>query len=205
MKKIFMVMAALAVSFVAKASDPDVTVADFNIAAGETKTLTLDLNNTGEMTAIQCDMYLPEGIEFNKLGAFDKTRVEYDEDSDEYSHNKGAAKQEDGAIRFLIYSTAVKAFKGTSGAIVKFTVTASSTFDNTTPCSITIKNKEISATNTQAYYPEETETKVNSTSAVNEVVGNTTTTAKEGKFVKDNKVVIVKSNKTYNTSGKLVK
>lgn len=205
MKKIFMLMAALAVTFIAKASDPDVTIADFNIAAGETKTLTLDLNNTGEMTAIQCDMYLPEGIEFTKLGAFDKARVEYDEDSDEYSHVKGAAKQEDGSIRFLIYSAAVKAFKGTSGAIVKFTVTASSTFDNTAPCTITIKNKEISATNAQAYYPEETETKVNNLSAVHGVAETTPASASDCKYIKDNEVIIVRNNKTYSVFGNVAK
>ena len=201
-----MVITALAATFAAKAgSDPDVTIADFNIAEGETKTLTLDLNNTQEMTSIQCDVYLPDGISFNKLGAFDKTRVEYDEESDEYSHVKGAAEQEDGSIRFLIYSTAVKAFKGTFGAIVKFTVTASSTFDNTTPCKITIKNKEISATNAQAYYPNDTETKVNSLTAVNGVVETISTYASNGKYIKDNKVVVIKNNKTYNISGKMLK
>lgn len=88
---------------------------------------------------------------------------------------------------------------------MKFTVTANSTFDNTAPCTITIKNKEISATNTQAYYPEDTETKVNSATAINGVAGNTTATATDGKLIKDYKVVIVKSNRTYYVSGKVVK
>lgn len=205
MKKTVMLMVALAIAFVAKASDPDVTVADFNIEAGETKTLTLDLNNTGEMTAIQCDMYLPEGISFTKLGAFDKTRVEYDEDSDEYSHVKSAAKQSDGAIRFLIYSAEVKAFKGTSGAILKFTVTAGATFDSTTPSAITIKNKEISATSAQVFNPEDTETKVNRSTAVHGVTATDSETVANVKYVKDNKVVIVKNKNTYNTLGSAVK
>ena len=208
MKKTLMMIGALAMTLSAiAAEEQDLTVADFTISAGETKTLTLDMNNTKGMTAFQCDMYFPEGLTFGKLGAFDKTRIEYDEETEEYSHQKGAAVQGDGAVRFLVTPAVgtLNVIKGTSGAVLKFTVVASSTFNSSSPCTITIKHKELADPAGGQHNPADSETSVNAATALSSVEAPQSAQPAVVKAVENGRLVVKTAGGTYTTAGARVK
>ena len=208
MKKTLMMIAALATSISAIAvEDQDLTVADFTISAGETKTLTLEMNNTKEITAFQCDMYFPDGITFGKLGAFDKNRIDYDDETEEYSHQKASAEQKDGGMRFLITPTVgtLNVIKGTSGPILKFTVVASSTFDSSSPCTITIKNKELAGPDGGQYKPAQSETIVNGVTALSSVEAQQASQQIAVKAIENGRLVVKTAEGTYTTTGVRVK
>lgn len=99
-------------------------VADFSIAQGETKTVSVELNNPeNEYIAFEFDMTLPEGL----------TILE-DEDGyllTELNSNRGTANHElmasrmaDGSYHFVCYSFPNTKLRGTSGEILTMTVCA---------------------------------------------------------------------------------
>lgn len=100
-------------------------IEDFSINAGETKEIEILLTNDVAFTGFEADIYIPEGLTvFQEDGMyiFDLSDRKY------RNHIIDAAKQDDGAIKLLSYTTSSKDYSGNSGALVYFTVTADSNF-----------------------------------------------------------------------------
>lgn len=96
-----------------------------------TKTVTLDLCNPDvEFTAFQCDLYLPDGlnVDLNRRGTAYNFSFNADADrTDATYHTLSSAKQEDGSIRILCYSTTNEIFLGEEGALLNIPLTADAT------------------------------------------------------------------------------
>ena len=103
-------------------------VLPFMLEEEGSKTVTLDLYNPGvEFTAFQCDLYLPEGltVDLNRRGT--AYNFSFNADADRTGaayHTLSSAKQDDGGIRVLCYSTASEIFLGEEGALLNIPLTA---------------------------------------------------------------------------------
>ena len=85
-----------------------------------TVTLPLQMKNSASITAVQFDVYLPEGVTIEKTSR-GKYNVTFNEDrADNTTHTLSSALQDDGAIRVLCYSTESYDFLGSEGAIFYF-------------------------------------------------------------------------------------
>ena len=121
--------ASCEITVVAPATTAEVSmyIDDFSIKGGETKTIAINLTNNVDITAFQCDVYLPEGLSFV-----------YNEDEESYNwlnYDRAAKKhvyegaiQADGALRSLVYHLSSTAFKENSGEILYFDVKANDNF-----------------------------------------------------------------------------
>ncbi len=104
-------------------------IEDLTICAGDTRTVSILLDNEAEYTAFQSDLYLPEGL---TATGFVLTNRKHS------NHTLSVSTLSDGGIRLLSYSVKVKPYSGNSGALVSFSVTASDDF--TGPATIVVCN-----------------------------------------------------------------
>lgn len=112
---------------------------DFTINPGETKMVEINLDNDSVYTALQADIYLPEGLTIGQEDGdylFDLT------DRKGRDHTIASTMLSSGAIRILIASQTLKTFKNNSGALVTFNIIADNSFSG----SKTIEMKNIIAT-----------------------------------------------------------
>ena len=112
---------------------------DFTINPGETKLIEINLDNDSVYTALQADIYLPEGLTIEQEDGdylFDLT------DRKGRDHTIANTMLSSGAIRILIASQTLKTFKNNSGALVTFNIIADNSFSG----SKTIEMKNIIAT-----------------------------------------------------------
>ncbi len=118
MKKRLMMIATLAMAIcnIGMAEDR-VTISDFSISAGETKSINITLDNDATYVSFQFDLYLPEGITVEAYSA-DRSRLPE-------STTLSMAQQVDGAYRFISAAMNGEAIKGTSGSIVSLTIKGS--------------------------------------------------------------------------------
>ena len=118
--RLFILMALL--TLVGNAFADDVTVSDVSIAAGETKSISIELNNPSkDYIAFEFWMRLPDGV-----------RVEYDEwgdlvavmnDSRANGHVLEVSEpNNDGVYHFLGYSARNKSLKEKSGELINLTI-----------------------------------------------------------------------------------
>ena len=118
--RLFILMALL--TLVGNAFADDVTVSDVSIAAGETKSISIELNNPSkDYIAFEFWMRLPDGV-----------RVEYDEwgdlvaamnDSRANGHVLEVSEpNNDGVYHFLGYSARNKSLKERSGELINLTI-----------------------------------------------------------------------------------
>ena len=119
--KIFTMTALLAI--VSNASADELKIENFSIEPGETKTISIDLNNTDKSyIAFEFCMTLPEGI------SIDKDEDDYlmvDINSNRSTrHILEVAQNTDDSYHFLCYSNSNSAFKGTEGELLSITLTA---------------------------------------------------------------------------------
>ena len=124
MKKIFFLAICLVAALNAAAQN-SFYINNFDISGGETKTLEIMLDNTVALTAIQADLYFPEGLNVEQEDGdylFDLT------DRKGRNHTISSTMLSSGAIRILISSQTLKEFSGNSGALVTFNVIADPTF-----------------------------------------------------------------------------
>lgn len=127
-------------------------IEDFTISPGETRTISILLDNEVDYTAFQSDIYLPEGLSVEMDGDYCVIDLS---DRKARSHILNAAIQQDGAIRLLCYSGSVSPFKGTGGALVYMNIIASS--DLVGPKTILIKNTRFGTTSgEEIHFPDET-------------------------------------------------
>lgn len=92
---------------------------DFTISTGETVTVSIQLDNETEYTAFQSDIYLPEGLAAANFALTARKSS---------NHSLTATILPDGGIRLLSYSLQLKTYRGNSGALVTFDLTASDDF-----------------------------------------------------------------------------
>ena len=124
MKRILFIASCLAVAFCMMAQDR-FYIEDFTINPGETQEVAIMLDNITVFSAIQADIYLPEGLSIEKEDGeyiFDLTERKA------RNHTASSALLSSGAIRLLIASQTSRTFSGNSGALVTFQLTASSDF-----------------------------------------------------------------------------
>lgn len=92
-------------------------IQDFKIAVGETKTVSLILDNETEFTAFQTDLYLPEGISIVPNSAKMTSRGYA-------SHSISMKSFSDGRARIACLSPNSDAFRGNRGALLTIDFTA---------------------------------------------------------------------------------
>ena len=85
-----------------------------SIAAGETRTVTIALNNEMDYTAFQLDLQLPDGLTASNFRLTNRAG----------SHAFDANVMEDGKQRVMCYSPALALIDGNEGALFTFDVTA---------------------------------------------------------------------------------
>ena len=108
---------------------------DFSINPGETKLIEINLDNDSVYTALQADIYLPEGLTIEQEDGdylFELT------DRKGRDHTIASTMLSNGAIRILIASQTLKTFKNNSGALVTFNIIADNSFSG--PKTIQMKN-----------------------------------------------------------------
>lgn len=147
LKACLIALAVLPLSAVAQ-SQTKLTVDDFTIKAGETKTLTVNLENPDmTVTLVQFDLELSEGLSVAKdedeeyLMDIVTSRTTLKKHSLDYNDKNG---------RVLLSSSSNKTLSGTSGAIITIDITAAPTFETGT---ITLKNIEIVSPDNTAENP----------------------------------------------------
>ena len=134
MKKFFVFISCLTVAVCTMGQDR-FYIENFNIEPGETKTVEILLDNVTVFSAIQADIFLPEGLTIDKEDGdytFDLT------DRKARNHTVSSALVSNGAIRLLISSQTSKTFSGNSGALVTCQMTAASDFSG--PKTIVMNN-----------------------------------------------------------------
>ena len=150
MKRFAFLSIAIITTFWSAATDR-FYIEDFAIFPGETRTISILLDNEIEYTAFQSDIYLPEGLSVEMDGDYCVIDLS---DCKARSHILYSAIQQDGAIRLLCYSSSVSPFIGTSGALVYMNVIASNDFVG--PKTILIKNTRFGTTSgDEIQFPDE--------------------------------------------------
>lgn len=101
------------------AAEVKLSIADFVIAPGETKTVEILMeNDETNVTDLQFDLTLPANLTYVEGSAAKTDRLNANQ-------SLTVVKQAGGAYRFLFLSSTRDGFSGTSGAIATFQVTAS--------------------------------------------------------------------------------
>ncbi len=123
-------------------------IPDFKIAVGETKTLSMVLDNETQFTAFQADLYLPEGLSV-VAGSFRMTA------RGASGHTVSAKSFDDGRTRIICLSLGNDVFSGNSGALLTFDITAGKEVAETVK--IALKNNIFSMANAKEYALENSE------------------------------------------------
>lgn len=106
------------------------SIEPFDINAGETKYVTLDMSNAGyDVTAFQCDITLPEGLRIN-TSAGGKTGVRFNTESRRAAASTHSLVTTGGSSsknKVVCYSVTNTALFGHNGAVVDIPITADAT------------------------------------------------------------------------------
>jgi len=116
-------------------------IPDFKIAVGETKEVSIILDNETPFTAFQTDIYLPEGL---TIVANSPAMTQRGSD-----HTLSAKAFSDGRVRLACLSLNNSVFTGNEGALVTLQITA--TKDVAETCVIEMKNQRFSMANAKEY------------------------------------------------------
>lgn len=116
---------------------------DTTVMAGSAFTMPVELKNSCEVTAFQCDIYLPEGITLQKNNK-DKYEISLDENRKD-DHTITIAEQPDGSIRIVVASLSSSTFSGTEGTLFNMGLLVAD--DTSGEKNIAIKNVYISEAN----------------------------------------------------------
>ena len=103
-------------------------VEDLAVRPGSIFTLPVELENADAVTGFQCNIYLPEGVEFVMVDD------EYDvmlSSRATSSHTLSSALQSDGSLLILVYSLSSKAFKENSGELFSVSLKATDDYEGT--------------------------------------------------------------------------
>lgn len=130
------------------------TIDNFSIMAGSTSQVAINLTNAIDYTALQLDLYLPEGLTIAKedgIYLIDKTN------RFTANHVVMSADQKDGAVRIVAYSPYNSNIKGNTGALLMLNLVADKNIP-TEVATIYIKNALLSTNdvNSQDYKTPDT-------------------------------------------------
>lgn len=125
------------------------SIQPFSIKAGETKELTICLNNDKEMTAVLFDMILPQGLTI-PVDADDEYQIAIAGRTTTNKHSLNA-NAVGGGYRFLLTSMRNAVFSGNEGALITVTLVASSDFAGGT---ITLQDIELVSPDETAVNPD---------------------------------------------------
>ena len=203
MKKFFTLIGAMLLTMSLNAQTT-LKILPFSIEPGETKTVTLDLDNPDFAAAsFKCDVLMPDGVTIvDDEGEYD---LDYNAESGRATAKRlggypTAALQPDGSVRIVVYSSTGKSFSGNSGAIVDIPVIASATASGEGV--LKIMNQEVTdATGTIAVKPATYEATVTIGSTGVKEVSKGSIANGDGKFVKNGQLVIKKGAKEFNAIG----
>ena len=149
LKACLIALAVLPLTAVAQ-SQTKLTVDDFTIKAGETKTLTVNLENPDmTVTLVQFDLELSEGLSVAK-DEDEEYLMDIVTSPSRTTLKKHSLDYNDKNGRVLLSSSSNKTLSGTSGAIITIDITAAPTFETGT---ITLKNIEIVSPDNTAENP----------------------------------------------------
>ncbi|MDE6522521.1 MAG: Ig-like domain-containing protein, partial [Muribaculaceae bacterium] len=121
--------------------DNNFYIPDFKIAVGESKEVSLILDNETSFTAFQTDIYLPKGLEITPYSPSLTSRGA--------DHTISLKFIEDGHLRLVCMSTNNTPFSGNSGALVNLQITA--TNDVAASCNIELKDQRFTMANAKEY------------------------------------------------------
>jgi len=109
-------------------NEAHLSIQPFDIKAGETKTMTINLNNPNdELTLVQFDLHLPQGLSIRTAGG--DLDIDMGERTNWRKHTLDANEVDGGAYRFLLYSSSNALISGTSGGIITVTLKADNSFN----------------------------------------------------------------------------
>lgn len=129
MKRIFILFAVMVLVAIYGTATDRFYMEDFSIAPGETRSVSILLDNEAEYTAFQSSIYLPDGLSASNFVLTDRKHS---------SHIHSTSVLPDGGIQLLSYTVKLKPYTGNSGALVTMDITASEGF--TGPATIAISN-----------------------------------------------------------------
>ena len=127
-KKLCLLLTSLLLVAVhAVATPASLSIQNFSIRGGETKTMYINLNNpSDQITLVQFDMQLPEGLSITTSDGEYSVDIAGRTTARKHSLE---CKAVGGAYRFLMYSSSNAVFSGTNGAIISVTLKAASSFN----------------------------------------------------------------------------
>lgn len=99
-------------------NDNSLAISPFSLKAGENCEVELLLNNADDLTAMQLDIALPEGLSITGLALTERNS----------SHTLANATLTDGSERILVYSSDNSSFTGNEGAVLRLTFSADDSF-----------------------------------------------------------------------------
>lgn len=130
MKRYLLFIVLVVATLCAKATDR-FYIQSFTMTPGQTRTVSIFLDNETAFTAFQTDLYLPEGLNTDE-DSFDLTERKSS------NHTLTVSRFPDGSYRLMSYSIKLKTYSDNSGALVTFDLTASEDFSG--PVVITLRN-----------------------------------------------------------------
>lgn len=157
MKRSIIYIFATLVAMAASAADYRMWIDNFSINAGETKEVSLNMDNATAVTGFQTDILLPKGLS-----------IKIDEDGYYYidptsrstrSHTIDGSMMPDGAVRVISYATDLIPFKLNTGAVATITLVASADF--TGAHAIIVRNTELATPDGGQFFPADETCKVN--------------------------------------------
>ena len=123
-----MLILSVLLPLVGSAANSTLSIESFNIKAGETQTMLIDLNNPSQqVTLVELYMQLPEGL---SLATGDDS---YDiAGRTTWKKHSLYMAQKDGLVHLMLASATNELVSGTSGALISVRLTAASTFNGGT-------------------------------------------------------------------------
>jgi len=149
-----------------------ITIDDFGIKEGEVRTIAVNLDNSNNYNALQCDIVLPAGLRIVEGSIRTSERTD---------HQQVVVSTTDNGARIIMFSPTNTAVRGNEGAILTMNVTASERM--TSDAQITVDNVVLS--DGDVYYAPATTARVSNTSGIDEL-----SDAADRVWVKGHKIVI---------------
>ncbi len=122
MKRFALNILALLLACGQTVADDVLSVKDVSIPQGGTATVEIGLSNTNEVTALQFDLILPEGL---SVATNDRGRLAFAKTERTMEHSLYMQENEQGEYRVLLYSTNLDLIMGNSGPFMTLTLQAS--------------------------------------------------------------------------------
>ena len=133
-------------------ADNKLSFEPFSIKAGETKTLTIDMVNDKDITLVQFDLRLPEGLSVpTYLNEDEEEELDIRKTTRAHSSHMVSSNKNENVYRIMLASQTNKLFKQNEGAVVTVKIVAASTFKTGT---ITMEEIELVSPDETAVNPD---------------------------------------------------